>query len=152
MSTKFDGAVALIRHPGDEAGRWLTRLDKGSGTLKLIMTERLEGESPRESLDRELSWQLRLNRGRDYLISSVARLHFEADLTIPGRDEPTAYCIEFFLVEPYGPRCRLLLLEDRDSVWLSRSELLQGISDDGIAVCSECTTLLKAADVISHAE
>lgn len=152
MTALFDGAAVLIRHPGSESGLWLTRNDRNSNQLKLIIAERLGNESPRETVDRELAWQLRLNRGKDYLISSVARLHFEGSLTLPGEDNARAFCIEFFIVEPYGQRCRDLLLKDQQNRWLSRAELLSGLSTDGEIVCPITSGLLKAADVISVCE
>ena len=152
MTVFFDGAAVLIRHPGSESGLWLTRSDQTTNQLKLIIAERLGSESPRETVDRELAWQLRLNRGKDYLISSVARLHFEGQLTLPGEDEARAFCIEFFIVEPYGQHCRDHLLNDPQNRWLSRAELLSGCSTRGEIVCPISTGLLKAADVISVCE
>ena len=116
------------------------------------MAERLQGEPARESIDREISWQLRLNRGKDYLISSMARLNFEQTVVVPDQPSPITVKAEFIVVNPYGTKAAEQLVSDPENHWLSREELLAGKSEDGTVVSSFCVALLKAADVISHAD
>ncbi len=116
------------------------------------MAERLQNEPARETIDREISWQLRLNRGKDYLISSMARLNFEQTVVVPNQASPITVKAEFIVVNPYGAKAAEQLVNDTENHWLSREELLAGNSENGTPVSEFCVALLKAADVISHAD
>ncbi len=148
----FDGAVALVRHPMEAATRWLTRWDSGSQQLQMIMADRLVNETAREAIDRELAWELRLDRRRDYLVSSVARLNFAQTVVLPGSTTPRDIRAEFFIVNPYGQRAVELFVNDANNFWLTREELFHGVSEDGRCVSVFTTELLRAADVIGHSE
>ena len=66
------GSLALIRHPKAREWEWLLRWSDERGQFETLTAARLESESFREALDREIAWQLDLRRSKDYIISSMA--------------------------------------------------------------------------------
>ena len=112
------------------------------------MAERLENESWRECLDRELAWVLDLRRGKDYLISNMARLHYEEAVVEPGSDEPSRLEIEFYVVDPYGRAGREVFKRLPDSRWLSNDELRSGSCISGEAIDPWLVDLLRKADLL----
>lgn len=149
---EFDGVIALLRHPESRTTTWLVRRSPRTQLLHLLIAERLQNESARESIDRELSWQLRLNRGKDYLISSMARLNFQQTVVVPDRPAPISVRAEFLVVTPYGQSAAKQLLADAENYWLTRNELLTGRTESGFSVDPFAVALLNAADVINHPE
>lgn len=124
-------AIALIRRWFGEEPRWLVRLARAGREADLIEAPRLEGESFRESLDREIAWQLHLRSGRDYIISSVPRLHAETPCTrrlCSGEELTSLQIIEFYLVELFGAESRRVLDEDFAVQWWTDHELLHGVA------------------------
>ncbi|CAK9000744.1 Transglutaminase-like superfamily protein [Durusdinium trenchii] len=95
-------AVGLLRRWYGDESRWLVRWDERLQAGRFIEAERLEDESFRESLDRELGWVLRLGRKQDYIVSSVPRLHFQRDYEVCGVEGPLQVVVEFYVVELYG--------------------------------------------------
>ena len=73
----FSKSIAMIRHMQGEEVSWLLRWSEQQSQSRFIEAPRLEGESYRDALFREIDWQLSLDRKRDYLLSSVPRIHFE---------------------------------------------------------------------------
>ncbi len=148
--TDFVGSMALLRRsvassdPGDpsaETSEWLLRRHGCSDTFRFLLAERLEQESFRDCLERELVWQLGLTRGKGYLISSVPRLHYEARLTAPraaaATEEPSdpatesppgsrLWVIQFFLVELVGRSAVQVIDQDPENAWFSSPAVLAG--------------------------
>ena len=111
---KFVGSIALIRHPESPESSWLAyHSQQRDVLLRLVTSERLEGESYRECIEREIAWELRLRRGKDYIVSRVPRLHFEQPVQIPGEPEPVYFIVEFFVVDLYGSAARVTVEKRR---------------------------------------
>lgn len=72
---------------------------------------------------------LNLTANRDF--SSVARLHYDTEVQVSGEAEPTAYTVEFYVVEPYGSRVEKIVNDDPDCRWASTAELVSGTLADG---------------------
>ena len=136
----FDGSVSMIRHTRPDYSSWLACWNDSSECFEFVVAPRLEQESYRDCLSREIAWTLKLERDRDYLISSVARLHYEAhELTV-----------EFFVVEPYGQSFRKRIDANPNARWLRRHELENRRTDDGLSVSVGLCELLFAADVLPY--
>src|SRR5690606_35600978 len=98
---------------------WLFRAE-GLG-LRLLQAERLEKESYREVVDREVAWTLRLARGRDFIVSSAPRAHFQG--VIPqGNGEDVFYVAEFYVVDLFGSGAYSILVNDPANRWLTTEE------------------------------
>lgn len=141
MTTEsFDGSIAMLRHTLPGYSKWLACWNDRSCCLEFVMAHRLARESYRDCLSREISWTLKLERDRDYLISSVARLHYEAN----------GLTAEFFVVEPYGKSFHAKIDANPDLRWLRRHELENCRTDDGLVISVGLCELLFAADVLPY--
>lgn len=145
-------AMALFRRWYGEESRWLVLRDEQSGGYRLIEAERLEEESFRESVDRELAWQLHLRRGKDYLISSVPRLHFPINLTetsaCSGKEERRQEVVEFYLVELYGSDAVTTLESQSHVEWWPASRILKAPLSGEPEFDPRQRQILLAADVL----
>lgn len=146
-------SIALLRHPEQLEELWLAHWDARGQCYDFVTAQRLEKDSFRECLDREIAWQLELRRGKDYLISSMARLHLDLELELPddqsedGSDLRPA--VEFYIVDLYGRAGRATIEANSNLRWLSGREVLAGTTADGKNVAPGLVTLLKMADVIA---
>lgn len=143
----FVGSIALIRRFENEQTRWLVQHHECSNICRLIQAERLEEESFRECIDREVSWALSLERNKDYIISSVPRLHLEVQLRAPGKEEGDKIVVEFYVVDLYG-RKAAGKLDQENLYWVTGAELKLGVTGDGRAIDPLQQKLLAKAEVI----
>lgn len=141
---QFVGAIALIRRDTDEGSRWLAQWNDGRQRLQFIEAHKLEGESFRDSLVREIAWASGLRTGKDYIASSVPRAHLEVE-TEPAR---TIFVVEFYLVELMGRSAASTLDADNRNCWLSPDEILAGRTADGVLFCENQRMLLGRTEVI----
>lgn len=146
--SQFVGSIALVRRWFGEEERWLARWDDRTHLLDFVRAERLEGESYRESIDREVAWALRLERNRDYIVSSTPRLHFQAPLDVPGQCEPVFYVVQFFVVDLYGRHAARALDADVLNRWCRPMELKAGHTVDGRPIAPGLQTLLARTELI----
>ena len=68
--SSFVGSVGMIRHPAQGERLWLVIWDAEQGHFDFVIAEKLENDSFREALQREVAWILPLDRKRDFIISS----------------------------------------------------------------------------------
>jgi hypothetical protein len=144
---KFVGAVALIRHPIELEKQWLAHWDPRYGHYDFVIAARLENDSFRECLDREIAWSLPLRKGKDYLISSVARLHLDATLLISGHSAPMPVTTEFFVVDLYGKSASARVADDPNTRWVTSSEVLDTTTKCGHSISPQLSTMIRIADV-----
>lgn len=141
-------SIALIRHHDEPEQHWLAFWNDAKSYFSFVIAERLESESWRECLDRELAWQLDLRRGKDYLISSMARLHFEETEVDFNSNDESKLKIEFYVVDPYGRKGREVFAALPNSQWLSNKELMAGRCDDDRPIDPWLVQLLQKADLL----
>lgn len=141
-------SIALVRHPDGDEQRWLAIWIARHKWYSFVMAERIEAESWRECLDRELSWVLPVQRGKDYLISAMARLHLEETVSNSETSEEQHVAFEFYVVDPYGRRGKAAFSNLADTRWLTNSELRAGQAADGAQIDPELTALLHRADIL----
>ena len=128
--------------------------------LQLVGGERLEGESFREAILREASWQLDLDRDRDLLVAHMARINLEfvssdypTDVLGLGTDEldsrqPVHFAASFYLTFLYRAKAQAAV-DSLDCVdWLNGDEVKRGVSDRGYQIDPLDHWLLQRADVI----
>ena len=87
----FTGSIALVRHPEQLENLWLAHWNASRKHYDFVTAERLDDESFRECLDREVAWILDIRRDKDYIVSSQARLHH--DLPIQVSDVEIFYVV-----------------------------------------------------------
>ncbi|HBN77613.1 MAG TPA: hypothetical protein DD473_17740 [Planctomycetaceae bacterium] len=146
---QFIGSVAMMRHPEEGEKRWMTLWNSKRKQFEMVTALRLENDTYRECLDRELAWKLDLQRGKEYLISSMARLHIEQELILPGDEKPTLYVIEFYVADPYGKQSFNKLEERKDIHWLTTHEILAGYGPEDRSVDPRLVYLLNKFELIS---
>jgi hypothetical protein len=152
-------SIALFRHPDQPEKLWLAVWDSHANHFDFVTAERLERESWRECLDREIAWTLNLRRGKEYMISSMARLRLDLTAptdsteisslnTSPGQSQYSA--VEFYVVDLYGKSGEATLANNERLQWLSSEEVLSGRTANGRLVSPSLVSLLKQADVIAR--
>ncbi len=144
----FTGSIALLRHPQQLENLWLAHWDARRQHFDFVTAERLDDESFRECLDREIAWVLDIRRGKDYIISSQARLHL--DIPVESDDVVTFYVGEFYIADLYGKAGRAMIEHNKELRWLTSDEVLSGQASDGAPVNPELVALLNKADVIAR--
>ena len=142
-------SVALISRFEGDRSQWLVRWQPRGKCYDLVKGRRLDQESFRETIDREVGWQLGLSRDRDYLVSNMAQLNLEFVDTLPGETEPQHVAVAFYPVHLYGRDARTKIEEDRDNCWITADELLRGQSDGRPKISPVTRHLLRRADVIA---
>ena len=142
------GSVALLRHPEQLEHLWLAHWDSRRQYFDFVTAERLDDESFRECLDREIAWVLDLRRGKDYIVSSQARLHL--DVPVEAADDETFFVVEFYIADLYGKASRGMVELNRDVSWLTSDEVLSGQTSKGVPVNPSLVELLNRADVIAR--
>ena len=137
----FVGAFALLT----DGSRYVAmRSDDG---IDLIRADRLEGETYRESLLREIGWRLDLDPKRDVVCSGVPRAHLNSRLCGKGGGEPKWYVCQFYVAHLYGKRWRDKLDARDDLAWLTGDELMTG-GTAAAKLPSDVQELLQIADLI----
>ena len=148
---QFIGAIALIRRTADgEAGdEWLAQWNPGRGCYHFVEAHRIEGESYRESLQREIEWATGLRRGKDYLVSGAPRAHLQFAEADSCRADAVWFLVEFYLVELMGGQHHQTLAEQPNLVWLSAAQVQSGTAADGRPLCGRLRSLLRQADILA---
>ena len=146
MTSPFVGSVCLLRHPEEVESQWLTIWNESRRRLDFITAERLHGDSFRECIDREIGWVLDLRRGKEYIVSSQARLHLE----IPDESGSLTHVLEFFVSDLYGKEGIAAVFENPSVHWLTGAEICDGESRDGLPLNALHVEWLLQADVISR--
>jgi len=144
MITPFVGSVCLLRHPKESEAQWLTVWNEPHCRYDFIASEKLEGDSFRECIEREVGWVLDLRRGRDYIVSSQARLHLELSIDAVG----LSHVIEFYVTDLYGAAGRAAVQCNSAARWLTGAEILDGESQEGLPVNPQHVNWIQQADVI----
>ncbi len=126
-------SVALIQQSENDQIQFLLRRQASQSQWEFIVADRLNQESFRESVTREVAWQLELNRKTDFLVSSMAQLSMEFVET--SADETQAHtAIAFYNIHIYRQAVIEQLNEDPVNRWVSAAEVCNGSTIDGQSV------------------
>lgn len=149
---RLDLAIALIRRTDDGRTRWLVRDVPEENRLKFIIARRLEDESPRETIAREVAWQWGMDREKDFLVSSVAQLNVEFEGVMPGETDPASIHVAFFNVSVYRASVLEYLDQHPQARWIDSQAIHQGRDDSGAEVDPVVTLLNQKYRVIEQWE
>ncbi|QDT16335.1 hypothetical protein CA12_24360 [Alienimonas californiensis] len=162
----YVGAIALVRRDAAEPGdrdvadpalrsEWLSVWNSAQGVLTLPQAEKLEGESYRDALVREVAWAAGLDGGKDYLVSHAPRAHLQFADQCEGPTEGDITIVQFYLCELFRRgRAKLeerLASEPGAVRWLTAGDLEAGEAD-GKPIASAQLALMKRADLIPPRE
>jgi len=151
-------AVALIcRRKGNE-NQWLTRWNKNWQCYYFIGGHKLDGESYRECMMREIREELGIRREDGFTVSpeACARLEYaahsksaeaETDYTVElfGVKAETEYEVELFDVRLVGEVERKKIQSKQAIRWLNEEEIRAGQCADGLPVSE---TMVRVLDHI----
>ncbi|MFH5806490.1 hypothetical protein [Alienimonas sp. DA493] len=162
----YVGAIALVRRDAQEPSdrevddpaprsEWLSVWNPAQGVLRLPQAEKLEGESYRDALVREVGWAAGLDGGKDYLLSHAPRAHVQYADQCEGPTQGDVTIVQFYLCELFRHgRAKLRVLEEQGNGavrWLTAGDLEAGEAD-GKPIASAQLALMKRADLIPPRE
>lgn len=141
--------VALIRRIEQEI-QWLGIHNQTKHQIDFVIAHRLEKESWRDSVTREVAWQLDLDRNRDIVVSNMAQLNVEFEAALPGETDSTQIACAFYNVQLYRKAAREKISADENYLWLSCDEILAGQTEAGVVISPMLMLLNGHAKVIRH--
>ena len=145
-------AIALVRNfDTGKMLRWLAVYRKQSRSLNFVTADRLEGESFREAILREVAWQFDVDRN-DFLTSKMAQLNLEFMETLPHSSIETHYHVAFYNVEVYRPKVMEMIHSRTDLVWVTSEEICNGETRLGVPFDPTLNYLINRSAVIQHWE
>ena len=146
----FVGSIALVRPKiGSGENLWLGRWNEFTECYALPCVRKPEHLGYRESLDDSLSEELPLVRGKDYIVSSVPRLHFQSPLELPGECLASWVVVQFFVVELFGSEAKSKLDADRQHRWLSQSDILESADQAEVPFDARIRTIVLQSGIFS---
>ena len=157
----YVGAIALVRRDAADPGpresadparrsEWLAVWNPAKGVLMLPEAEKLEGESYRDALVREVAWAAGLDAGKDYLVSHAPRAHVQFADQCEGPTEGDVTVMEFYVCELFR-RGRAKLEGAEGVTWLTATDIEAGEAD-GRPIASRQLALMKRADLVPPRE
>ena len=145
--------IALIRNFNTgNILRWLGVYDRSTQRINFMSGERLEGESFREAVRREVAWSLDVDRKRDFLTSKMAQLNLEFVDALVEDADATHYHVAFYNVEVYRDKVLDKIAGRDDLIWVTSEEICAGRTKLGIQFDPVLTALIKRSEVIQHWE
>lgn len=148
---KLELGVALIRKIGKRI-HWLGKHNRAKKQIDFVIAQRLEKESWRDTIMREVAWELDLDRKRDMIVSNMAQLNVEFEAILPGQSDTIKIISAFYNVELYRKGTLEKVDQNEDFLWLSSNEICDGVSDSGIPISPLVILLNEEAKVIQHWE
>ena len=127
-------SIALVQKRSPAGNRWLVQRDTPGSSWQLIVSQRLESESFRETVTREVAWRLELDRHRDLLVSNMAQLSIEFEEQ--KRDERVHYALAFYNVQIYRSGALEQVEPRKDIQWLTAAEICSGETTCGESIDS----------------
>ena len=144
---KIFKSVALIQQSEVNQTKMLLRWKENQNLWKFIIADRLNRESFRESVTREVAWQLNLNRESDFLVSNMAQLSMEYIETQPDKSQKHI-AVAFYTIHIYGQSVRESLSEDQSNRWLSAAEVCQGKTTSGQTIHPRVVSWINKWNVV----
>ena len=123
-------SIALIQEDGDGPAQWLLRWEPKRTQWRFVVGERLNKESFRQTIQREVGWQLNLDPKSDFLVSNMAQLSMEYVDTNTENDEEQHVAVSFYLVHIYRRQALELVNADKSNRWVSAAEICEGKTKD----------------------
>ena len=143
-------AVALVQNMHNGRTRWLLNQSSGESKreLNFIVGERLEQESFRESVTREVAWQLGLDRNRDFIVSNMAQLSVEFVEIDSEAGQERHIALAFYSVH-VGKRNILDAIDEVPSTtWVSAAKICAGVTSEGKPIQSDVVEWINKYEVV----
>lgn len=140
--------LALIRDRGEQGSRWLLQHKGCQNMLSLLCGSRLEGESFRETVTREVAWQLDLERQREFLVANMAQIDLEFEGVVPGQESLTRLHVAFYTVDLYRRVARERILARQELIWVPSAALCEASEFEGKLINPFHQSLIQRSKVI----
>ena len=141
-------SIALIRTmTNDGKSRWLVKWHRELGYWRVLRADRLESESFREVILREVAWELELDRAREFCVSRMPRLCMEYVGKLPDEIEDKHIAVAFFLVPIYRENVIESLTRD-GLMWVSSAEFCAGRTEAGEEIDPLCIYWVNRWEVV----
>ena len=127
---KLFRSIALIQELGDGPTKWLLRWEPKLNQWRFIVGERLNKESFRETIQREVAWQLDLDAKTDFLVSNMAQLSMEYVDSHPENELEQHVAVSFYQVHIYRRPVLEKLNAEHMNRWVSATEICEGQTAD----------------------
>ncbi len=144
---KIFKSVALIQHSPAGQKKMLLRQKTPDAAWQFVVADRLEGESFRESVSREVAWELRLKSRSGFLVSSMAQLSVEYTDTLCDGSERLV-SVTFVNVHIYREEVLQELNEDPLNRWFSAAEICHGQAPSGALIDPRVVDWINRWEVI----
>ena len=143
---KFFISIALVQK--SVAGKTFWLLREQDELLRFIVGNRLEKESFRETVIREVAWQLNLDRRRDMLVSNMSQLSIEFDEQLPDSSGQRHVALAFYNVHLNRQKVIDVVDAENSNHWVTASEICLGRSDDGRQIDSEIVGWINKYEIV----
>jgi hypothetical protein len=144
---KLFQSVALVQQSEGDRNKMLLRWKAESDWWEFIVADRLNKESFRESVTREVAWQLDLNRKTDFLVSNMAQLSMEYVETQPDNTQQHV-AVAFYNVHLFRRTAVESISSDSTNRWMSASEVCQGETDEGQTIDPRVVSWINKRSVV----
>lgn len=139
-------SIALVQITHNGRTKWL--LDERPDGLGFIAGDRLERESFRETVIREVAWQLDLDRTKDFIVSNMAQISVEFVEAKPHEFHEQHFALAFYNVYLSKRDVIVKLTEDPSKAWVTAAEICAGTSSDGRRIQSDVVSWINKYEVV----
>ena len=120
--------------------------------FEFVAGSRLEKESFRETVRREVAWAFGLDGNRDFLVSNVSQINLEFVARLPNDDFESHVAVAFYLVDLYRKRTMEIVDADNKNRWLTSRDVWRGQTVDQLPIDPQLIYLIRRSNVISEWE
>ncbi len=124
-------SVALVRKIECNRTFWLLNWNQRSHQWQFVSGDRLGKESFRETATREVAWQLKLSRQKDFIVSSMAQLSMEYVGRLPAEHFEKHIAVAFYCVDIYRNSVLDKLANNHGILWVSAADICSGETTSG---------------------
>ena len=144
---KLFQSIAFVLQAKGERSRLLLRWRPSAKCWGFIVAERLNKESFRESVTREVAWQLDLNRKSDFLVSNMAQLSMEyVEDADDGSQRHVA--VAFYNVHLFRKSAVESVSNDSANRWTNAREVCAGETKEGQAIDPQVVSWINKWGVV----
>lgn len=146
METSFL-SIGLIHRYDQEQSQYLVRKQDSDELWSPIVGQRLEKESFRETIIREIGWVLELDRRKDFLVSNMSITSQE--YVQEEAPENRHYAIAFYRAKLFTRAARQKIDEDQRNIWVSPQQLCDGVIRDQQKIDPEVVSWINRWSVLN---
>jgi hypothetical protein len=141
-------SVALFKKLNGDSIGYLVWRTTPEAPWQFIVGSRLGRESFRETVIREVAWQLKLDRTKDFIVASMAQLSKESIDAIDSSGRKVHLAVAFYPVHVYRSEVFAVLDLNPGLRWVSSAEVCDGKTRDGEIIDPQVVAWIKRWDIL----